>query len=88
MVMDIFEGLPGMPGLFMASLFSASLRLVFTHLNHLIPCINVHNYCFDMFKWSCYSFQCFVGQDNKNRSFARNCKLVYVAVTLFWCYLW
>ena len=55
--MDIFEGLPGMPGLFMASLFSASLRLVFTHLNHFIPIINVHKYCFDMFKWSCYSFK-------------------------------
>ena len=26
MVMEIFDGLPGMPGLFMASLFSASLR--------------------------------------------------------------
>ena len=58
--MDIFEGLPGMPGLFMASLFSASLRLVFTHLNHFIPNINVHKYCFDMFKWSYYLFQWFL----------------------------
>ena len=28
MVMDIFEGIPGLPGLFLASLFSASLRSV------------------------------------------------------------
>ncbi|KAK7477609.1 hypothetical protein BaRGS_00031157 [Batillaria attramentaria] len=35
MVMDLFRSLPGMPGLFLASLFSASLSTLSTHLNSL-----------------------------------------------------